>query len=198
MKQASAIPQPKTYGPLKNLPHLEKEQLSQSLWRIADELGTIFRFDFPGVSSVFVSATILWLKCVMKAALTRTLAKACKRCANSGEMAYLQAGRTNRTGKKPTAFFALSFSQKAMKGYHSMMLDIATQLIQKWSRLNPNEEIDVADDMTRLTLDTIGLCGFNYRFNSFYRDSQHPFITSMLRALKEAMNQSKRLVCKIR
>lgn len=60
-------------------------------------------------------------------------------------------------------------------------------------RLNPNEEIDVADDMTRLTLDTIGLCGFNYRFNSFYRDSQHPFITSMLRALKEAMNQSKRL-----
>lgn len=80
-----------------------------------------------------------------------------------------------------------------MKGYHSMMLDIATQLIQKWSRLNPNEEIDVADDMTRLTLDTIGLCGFNYRFNSFYRDSQHPFITSMLRALKEAMNQSKRL-----
>ncbi|MCY8721630.1 cytochrome P450, partial [Bacillus sp. S10C12M] len=53
--------------------------------------------------------------------------------------------------------------------------------------------IDVADDMTRLTLDTIGLCGFNYRFNSFYRDSQHPFITSMLRALKEAMNQSKRL-----
>ncbi|MCI4059899.1 cytochrome P450, partial [Bacillus cereus] len=55
MKQASAIPQPKTYGPLKNLPHLEKEQLSQSLWRIADELGPIFRFDFPGVSSVFVS-----------------------------------------------------------------------------------------------------------------------------------------------
>ena len=48
-----------------------------------------------------------------------------------------------------------SFSQKAMKGYHSMMLDIAMQLVQKWSRLNPNEEIDVAEDMTRLTLDTI-------------------------------------------
>lgn len=79
-----------------------------------------------------------------------------------------------------------------MKGYHSMMLDIAMQLVQKWSRLNPNEEIDVAEDMTRLTLDTIGLCGFHYRFNSFYRDTQHPFITSMLRALQEAMRQSQR------
>lgn len=106
MKQASAIPQPKTYGPLKNLPHLEKEQLSQSLWRIADELGPIFRFDFPGVSSVLCPATILWLKCVMKNALTRTLAKACKRCVSSGEMAYLQAGRTNRTGKSPPHFAA--------------------------------------------------------------------------------------------
>ncbi|MCI3988149.1 cytochrome P450, partial [Bacillus vallismortis] len=66
-------------------------------------------------------------------------------------------------------FLLPSFSHKALLGYHSMMLDIATHLIQKWSRLNPNEEIDVADDMTRLSLDTIGLCGFNYRFNSFYR-----------------------------
>ena len=47
--------------------------------------------------------------------------------------------------------------------------------------------------MTRLTLDTIGLCGFNYRFNSFYRETSHPFITSMTRALDEAMHQLQRL-----
>ncbi|MFL6561832.1 MAG: cytochrome P450, partial [Bacillus sp. (in: firmicutes)] len=86
-----------------------------------------------------------------------------------------------------------SFSQSAMKGYHSMMVDIAVQLIQKWSRLNSDESIDVPEDMTRLTLDTIGLCGFNYRFNSFYREKSHPFITSMASALDEAMNQSNRL-----
>ena len=44
-----------------------------------------------------------------------------------------------------------------MKGYHSMMVDIAEQLILKWKRLNPQEPVQVADDMTRLTLDTIGL-----------------------------------------
>ena len=39
--------------------------------------------------------------------------------------------------------------------------------------------------MTRLTLDTIALCGFSYRFNSFYRDTQHPFVAAMMSALHE-------------
>ena len=44
-----------------------------------------------------------------------------------------------------------------MKDYHAMMVDLAVQLVQKWARLNPNENVDVPEDMTRLTLDTIGL-----------------------------------------
>lgn len=86
-----------------------------------------------------------------------------------------------------------TFSQRAMKDYHHMMVDIAVQLVQKWTRLNPNEVVNVPEDMTRLTLDTIGLCGFNYRFNSYYRETPHPFITSMTRALDEAMHQLQRL-----
>ena len=48
--------------------------------------------------------------------------------------------------------------------------------MDKWARLNPGEEVDVPADMTRLTLDTIALCGFGYRFNSFYRETPHPFV----------------------
>jgi cytochrome P450/NADPH-cytochrome P450 reductase len=70
-----------------------------------------------------------------------------------------------------------------MKGYLDPMIDIAEQLCLKWERLNPDEPIDVTADMTRLTLDTIALCGFSYRFNSFYRDTQHPFIEAMMGAL---------------
>lgn len=88
-----------------------------------------------------------------------------------------------------------TFSQQAMKGYHDMMVDIASQLVQKRARLNPNETIDVADDMTRLTLDTIGICGFNYRFNSFYKEKHSPFIESMVRALNEAMHRGRLYVC---
>ena len=70
-----------------------------------------------------------------------------------------------------------------MKGYLDPMIDIAEQLCLKWERLNPDEPIDVTADMTRLTLDTIALCGFSYRFNSFYRDTEHPFVAAMMRAL---------------
>src|SRR3982751_6123135 len=86
-----------------------------------------------------------------------------------------------------------SFSTWAMKGYLDPMVDIAQQLLLKWERLNPDEPIDVAGDMTRLTLDTIALCGFGYRFNSFYRDSQHPFVEAMTRSLADSQNRARQL-----
>ncbi|MGO8946968.1 MAG: bifunctional cytochrome P450/NADPH--P450 reductase [Ktedonobacterales bacterium] len=73
-----------------------------------------------------------------------------------------------------------NFSLQAMKSYMPEMLDPAGQLMLKWKRLNPGDEIDVPGDMTRLTVETIGLCGFGYRFNAFYRDDQHPFIHALL------------------
>jgi cytochrome P450/NADPH-cytochrome P450 reductase len=85
------------------------------------------------------------------------------------------------------------FSLQSMRDYMPKMLDIAEQLMEKWARLNPDEDVDVPADMTRLTLDTIALCGFGYRFNSFYRDTPHPFVDAMVRTLLEAQNQARRL-----
>src|SRR4051794_33242581 len=85
------------------------------------------------------------------------------------------------------------FSLQAMQGYMPKMLDIADQLVDKWARLNPGEEVDVPADMTRLTLDTIALCGFGYRFNSFYRDTPHPFVEAMMRTLAESQARARQL-----
>ena len=80
-----------------------------------------------------------------------------------------------------------------MRDYVPMMNDIASQLMQKWERLNPGELVDVTADMTRLTLDTIALCGFGYRFNSFYRDTQHPFVDAMMVVLQESQIRARQL-----
>ena len=73
-----------------------------------------------------------------------------------------------------------------MTSYHLSMVDIAEQL----------EEVGAASTATRrstsstttaLTLDTIGLCGFDYRFNSFYRRDYHPFVESLVRSLETIM-----------
>ncbi len=84
------------------------------------------------------------------------------------------------------------FSQSSMRGYLPRMLDIAEQLMDKWSRLNPDDEVNVPQDMTALTLDTIALCGFDYRFNSLYRHP-HPFVAAMVRNLLEAQKEAKEL-----
>ena len=79
------------------------------------------------------------------------------------------------------------FGNRAMQSYHPNMVDIAEQLVKKWERLNADEQIDVVHDMTALTLDTIGLCGSDYRFNSFYRRDYHPFFESLVGSLKTIM-----------
>jgi cytochrome P450/NADPH-cytochrome P450 reductase len=85
------------------------------------------------------------------------------------------------------------FSLQAMRDYIPRMLDIANQLTDKWTRLNPGDEVDVPASMTALTLDTIALCGFDYRFNSFYRDTPHPFVEAMVRSLLTAQARARRL-----
>ncbi|WP_285890789.1 cytochrome P450 [Mesobacillus maritimus] len=194
MEKQMRIPQPKTYGPLGNVPLLDKDEPTLSLCKLADRYGPIFRMEFYGGFSQIVLSGEEWVKEVCDDS------KFDKSLAGGLHFVRAFAGDGLFTGKtqepnwqKAHNILIPSFSQQAMKGYHSMMVDIALQLVQKWARLGQNESIDVPDNMTRLTLDTIGLCGFNYRFNSFYQEEHNPFIISMVNALDEAMHQSTRL-----
>ena len=85
-----------------------------------------------------------------------------------------------------------AFSQRAMKGYFDMMLEVADQLVDKWSNLS-GADVLVADDMTRFTLDSIAVAGFAHRFNSFQSDELDPFLESLGRALGESLNMITRL-----
>jgi cytochrome P450/NADPH-cytochrome P450 reductase len=44
-----------------------------------------------------------------------------------------------------------------------------------------------------LAFDTIGYCGFGYRFNSFYTDEIHPFASQMADVLIESGKRANRL-----
>lgn len=194
MEKLMRLPQPKTFGPLGNVPLIDKDAPTLSLCKLAEEYGPIFRMEFfGGFSTIFLSGHEWVAEVCNDLNFDKSLA---------GGLHFVRAfaGDGLFTGKTPEQnwqkahnILVPSFSQQAMKGYHSMMVDIALQLVQKWARLDKNESIDVPDNMTRLTLDTIGLCGFNYRFNSFYQESHNPFILSMVNALDEAMHQSVRL-----
>ena len=79
-----------------------------------------------------------------------------------------------------------AFGPLGLRKMFDGMLDIASQMVLKWDRLGPQNEIDCSDDLTRLAFDTIGLCAFSYRFNEFYSDHAHPFAQQMAEVLVES------------
>ncbi|MFF3333922.1 cytochrome P450 [Streptomyces sp. NPDC002888] len=87
-----------------------------------------------------------------------------------------------------------AFALGSMRTYHPVMLKVAHRLIESWDRAaRAGVPVNVPDDMTRMTLDTIGLAGFDYDFGSFERDEPHPFVESMVRCLEWAMTRLARV-----
>ncbi|KAJ2999754.1 hypothetical protein NUW54_g6890 [Trametes sanguinea] len=72
------------------------------------------------------------------------------------------------------------------------MMDIVSQLILKWQRLEPGAIIDAAADVSRVTLDIVCLCAMSYRLNSFYRETVHPFAVAMSDFLLESTKRGAR------
>lgn len=85
-----------------------------------------------------------------------------------------------------------AFGPLSIRGMFDEMHDIASQLVVKWARFGPSEKINVTDDFTRLTLDSIALCAMDTRFNSFYKEEMHPFVSAMTGMLAESGARAQR------
>ncbi|MFI7099050.1 bifunctional cytochrome P450/NADPH--P450 reductase [Streptomyces sp. NPDC050161] len=91
---------------------------------------------------------------------------------------------------KAHAVLMPAFALGSMRTYHPAMLKVARRVMAAWDRKAADgTAADVADDMTRMTLDTIGLAGFGFDFESFARDTPHPFVESMVRCLQWSMTK---------
>uniref|UniRef100_A0AAU2UXW8 Bifunctional cytochrome P450/NADPH--P450 reductase n=1 Tax=Streptomyces sp. NBC_00003 TaxID=2903608 RepID=A0AAU2UXW8_9ACTN len=83
-----------------------------------------------------------------------------------------------------------AFALGSMRTYHPTMLRVARRVMDSWDRQAARgAAVDVADDMTRMTLDTIGLAGFGFDFDSFGRATPHPFVEAMVRCLEWSMKR---------
>lgn len=83
-----------------------------------------------------------------------------------------------------------AFSQRSMRAYFPHMLEVTQDLVRHWA---DGGTVDVTDDMTRLTLDTIALAGFGQRFRSIGKPELHPFLLATRRVMVEAMARTRQL-----
>src|SRR5580704_8157645 len=183
----SPIPQPPTKPVVAELLKLDSSAPVQSLARLAKQLGPIFWLDMMGAPIVIVSGHDLVDELSDEKRFDKAVRGSLRRDRAIGGDGLFTADTREPNWRKAHHILLQPFGNRAMQSYHPMMVDIAEQLVKKWERLNADDEIDVVHDMTALTLDTIGLCGFDYRFNSFYREDYHPFVESLVRSLETIM-----------
>ena len=181
------IPHPPTKPVVGNMLSLDSNAPVQNLVRLTKELGPIFWLDMMGAPLVIVAGHDLVDELSDEKRFDKAVRGALRRVRALAGDALFTADTSEPNWSKAHNILLQPFGNRAMQSYHPSMVDIADQLVKKWERLNGDEEIDVVHDMTALTLDTIGLCGFDYRFNSFYRRDYHPFVESLVRSLETIM-----------
>lgn len=188
------IPGPKGRPIVGNALDIDAENPIETFLDMARDYGPIFKISVPTGTRIFVSGPDLVEEVCDDARFDKMV---------GGGLANLRRGPTGNglftsdtddpLWRRAHNILMAPFSVQAMRDYMPRMLDIADQLMGKWERLNPDDEVDVPADMTRLTLDTIALCGFGYRFNSFYRETPHPFVQAMVRTLEESQRRMRQL-----
>src|SRR3569623_886843 len=182
----SSVPQPRAYPFVGNAPSIDIDAPVQSMMRLARDLGPVYRLQFPSQTALVVGEYRLVEELSDPTRFEQLGDALCT--ADNDDPAWAIAHR----------MLMPAFGAPAMRRYWSDMVDVTDQLVMKWERLGPQVDHDVADNMTRLTLDTIALSGFSYRFNSYYQREMHPFVDSMVRALGEAGARSRRLALQSR
>ena len=188
------IPRPPGHVFVGNLFDLDASHPVESLMDLARKYGPIYELALPRGSRVIVSSHELVDELCDESRFDKMLGPGLKAVAEGPAGRGLFTSETSDPNwRKAHNVLLPAFSMDAMRRYYPRMLDIAVQLMQKWERLNPDDTVDVPADMTRLTLDTIALCGFNYRFNSLYRETPHPFVVAMLRTLEASQAQAREL-----
>ncbi|HTJ06007.1 MAG TPA: cytochrome P450 [Caldimonas sp.] len=186
------IPKPRGDPLIGNLRAIDGDAPIQSFMRMAKMLGPIFQLDVLGNPVVFLGSQALVDEVSDESRFDKRVAGALRNIRDFAGDGLFTARTDEPNWAKAHRLLMPAFGPIGIRGMFDRMLDIAEQMLLRWERFGADHVIEVTDDMTRMTLDTIALCAFDYRFNSFYQREMHPFIGAMVDALAEAGARTRR------
>lgn len=194
MATKAIIPSPRTLPIIGNLHQIPKAGLIQHLIEVARDFADpgIFKLYFGSYVSLWVSHPDIVAELCDERRFRKMPGPGLRAVRSfAGDGLFTSFSEEPNWGKAHRILLP-AFSQRAMRGYFDMMVEVADALVSKWQR-NLGNDVNVPDDMTRFTLDSIAIAGFGYRFNSFEKDQLDPFLESLATALIECMNKTTRL-----
>ncbi|MEO8247926.1 MAG: cytochrome P450 [Burkholderiales bacterium] len=186
------VPQPPLKPIVGNLTELDSAMPIQSMMRLAKEYGPLYKLNLVGRDVYVASSQVLVNELCDETRFNKRIHGPLNEIRAFAGDGLFTAYNSEPNWAKAHRLLMPAFGPVGVRSMFDRMVDIAHQMFVKWERLGPSAVIDVADNMTRLTLDTIALCAFDYRFNSFYQNEMHPFVAAMVDALDEAGQRGRR------
>jgi len=186
------IPQPPIKPITGNLAAIDTNAPVQSFMALARQYGPFFKFQIFDRHSYIASSQELVDELCDESRFVKHVHPALREIRAFAGDGLFTAYNEEPNWQKAHRILMPAFGPIGVRGMFDQMLDIADQMFVRWERFGPDAVIDVADNMTRLTLDTIALCAFDYRFNSFYQNEMHPFVGAMVSSLQEAGQRGRR------
>ncbi|KAF7186838.1 Bifunctional cytochrome P450/NADPH--P450 reductase [Pseudocercospora fuligena] len=186
------IPQPAGYPIIGNILEVSGDVPIMKLADLGKKYGDIFSLNLLGKRQIFVASAELMRELCDEKRFSKDLGRALFQLRNGVHDGLFTAYGEEENWNIAHRTLVPAFGPLNIKDMFDSMKDIASQLVLKWARHGTAYKIPVADDLTRLTLDTLALCAMDYRFNSFYTEDMHPFIDSMVNFLKYADVRAKR------
>ncbi|TVY52167.1 Bifunctional cytochrome P450/NADPH--P450 reductase [Lachnellula cervina] len=180
------IPGPPALPVLGNAYDLDPVNTMESLNRLADTYGEIFKLNLGGVDKLYISSQSLMNEVCDEKRFTKLVTGGLEQIRNGIGDGLFTAHVGEHNWEIAHRVLMPAFGPLSIRSMFDEMLDIATQMVVKWARFGSKEKIDVTADFTSLTLDSIALCAMGTRFNSFYHESPHPFVDAMLGLLSES------------
>ncbi len=163
------VPQPPLKPVIGNLSQIDGDMPIQSLMGLARTYGPFFKMRVLDHEFYVTSSQELANELCDETRFNKRISGALNQIRAFAGDGLFTAHSNEPNWGKAHRILVPAFGPIAIRGMFDRMLDIADQMFTRWERFGSSAVIDVADNMTRLTLDTIALCAFDYRFNSFYR-----------------------------
>lgn len=192
MSTGSTIPQPPMKPIIGNLTELDADAPVQGLMALARIYGPYFKLQVFDRTVHVASSQALVNELCDESRFNKRVHPPLEEIRAFAKDGLFTAYSEEPNWAKAHRILMPAFGPIGVRSMFDQMLDIADQMFVRWERFGPNTVIDVPDNMTRLTLDTIALCAFGYRFNSFYSDEMHPFVDAMVGALAESGQRARR------
>ncbi|CAE6503914.1 unnamed protein product [Rhizoctonia solani] len=168
------IPQPPAIPFLGNVKDIDSELPTKSFTLLAKQYGEIFTLNLLGKNIVAISSVKLAQEVLDEKRFHKAVGTALVEVRNLVSDGLFTAYHGETNWGIAHRILMPAFGPLSIKNMFDDMLDVISQLILKWERFGPEHEIDPTDDFTRLAFETIALCTFSYRLNTFYTEGEPP------------------------